>query len=78
MPTHFNAAPLSLNVEATIYSVFRAFSEETIPYVAVYLLCLWEKVSSGSSHADFFTTFFFCTTEIFLFHALNFFFKFYI
>ena len=30
--------------------VFGYVPEETIPYVAVDLVCLWEEVSSGSSY----------------------------
>ena len=32
------------------YLVFRFLSEESFSYVPIDLLCLWENVSSGSSH----------------------------
>ena len=41
----------TLSCGAGAQVVLRFFSESIDPYTTVYLLCLWEEVSSGSSHA---------------------------
>lgn len=42
-PTHLNVAFLSLVVEELV-PVFRSFSEGTVPYAAIDLVCPWEEV----------------------------------
>lgn len=36
---------------AGVKRLLMLFSEGVVPYVALYLLCPWDNVSSGSSHA---------------------------
>lgn len=36
---------------AGVKRLLMLFSEGIVPYVAVYLLCPWDNVNSGSSHA---------------------------
>lgn len=42
-PTHLNVAFLSLVVEELV-TVFRSFSEGSVPYAAIDLVCPWEEV----------------------------------
>lgn len=44
----FQYGPFTLCLGSPVQVAFRSFSEEIIPYVAVEMLCLWEKVSSRS------------------------------
>ena len=48
---HFCCGPLILYCGADVHLVSRSFAAEITPYVAVVLLCPWEKVSSGPSPA---------------------------
>lgn len=41
---------LSLCYGGAIQLVFRSFSQEIDPYVAVGLVCLWKEMSSGSQY----------------------------
>ena len=50
--------------KGVVLSVFSLFPEEIIPYIAVDLVCLWEKVSSESSQVTILNwTFHSCRTS---------------
>ena len=40
----------SLGVQKLISKFLSLFAEEIVPYGAVVLVCLWEKMGSGSSY----------------------------
>lgn len=50
-PTHLHALFFILCLRAGVLLALSFFSGETDPYVATYLLCPWDEVSSGSSYA---------------------------
>ena len=52
-PAHLSVVLLSL--WKAVHLVFRSFSEDNNPYVAVGLVCLWEEVSSESSYMAIFS-----------------------
>lgn len=50
-PTCFNAVSLLFTrCEGVTPPVFRFFSEEIVPYIAINSVCLWQEVSLGSSY----------------------------
>lgn len=59
--SHFSVSLFSFaQFEGVGQLVFRSFSEDIVPYVAVDLVCLWEEVSSGS----FYVTILNCFVEL--------------
>lgn len=47
-PTHLDVILL---LWRTAHLILRSFVEKNDPYIAIYLVCLWEEVNSGSSYA---------------------------